>query len=324
MPAESECFVENTMNETIPSQEKPILVTGLHRSGSTWFAKILGASPQLGYIREPFHPYHRPGIFASRVPWYYYVTRAQRAEFRSTFADVLKFRYGFVNEIASLRTPKDAGRMVRDASQMTWNRVKGVRAFVKDPFCLFSSEWLVNEFDLEAGLLVRHPAAFVSSCVRLSWNFNFNDLLSQPELLDDLLGEHVDEMERAERESWDLVQRCALLWKVAHATALGFLERNPNWQLILHEKLSVTPHESFKQLMADWNLKFDDSVKNQIDKFSSAGNPKEAKQGVAHSLLRDSKANVENWKDRLTSEQIQKTRDIAGDVASKFYGPDDW
>ena len=34
---------------------RPILVTGSHRSGSTWLGQMIGASDAVGYIHEPFN-----------------------------------------------------------------------------------------------------------------------------------------------------------------------------------------------------------------------------------------------------------------------------
>jgi len=42
--------------------KNPILVTGSHRSGTTWVGKILALSPEVGYIQEPFHPRHNMAI----------------------------------------------------------------------------------------------------------------------------------------------------------------------------------------------------------------------------------------------------------------------
>ena len=36
-------------------RKKPILVTGSHRSGSTWVGKILNLSNETYYINEPFN-----------------------------------------------------------------------------------------------------------------------------------------------------------------------------------------------------------------------------------------------------------------------------
>ena len=61
---------------------KPILVTGTHRSGTTWTARMLAAAPELGYIWEPFNPLQRPGICAAPFGhWFTYVTRSNEAQY---------------------------------------------------------------------------------------------------------------------------------------------------------------------------------------------------------------------------------------------------
>jgi len=52
----------------VSGEVKPILVTGSHRSGTTWAGRVLAFSPTpLGYIWEPFNPRHRPGTFPIRA-----------------------------------------------------------------------------------------------------------------------------------------------------------------------------------------------------------------------------------------------------------------
>ena len=38
------------------SSGPPILVTGAHRSGTTWVGKMLALAPGIGYVHEPFSP----------------------------------------------------------------------------------------------------------------------------------------------------------------------------------------------------------------------------------------------------------------------------
>ncbi|UCF28983.1 MAG: sulfotransferase family protein, partial [Chloroflexota bacterium] len=55
-------------------QSSPILVTGAHRSGTTWVGKMLAAGRETAYISEPLNVWHRPGVL--RVPtqyWYTYI-----------------------------------------------------------------------------------------------------------------------------------------------------------------------------------------------------------------------------------------------------------
>lgn len=61
----------NTMNS---SNKKPILVTGSHRSGSTWVGRMLALSPSVGYIHEPFNIRHRHGICKAHFEyWFQYI-----------------------------------------------------------------------------------------------------------------------------------------------------------------------------------------------------------------------------------------------------------
>lgn len=48
-----------------------ILITGSHRSGSTWIGRMLALSPKVGYIPEPFGLHHRPGLLASPFQWWF-------------------------------------------------------------------------------------------------------------------------------------------------------------------------------------------------------------------------------------------------------------
>src|SRR5882672_1880226 len=57
------------LTETNPDQagSRPILVTGAHRSGSTWVGRMIARSPTIRYIHEPFNPdAFKPGICAAR------------------------------------------------------------------------------------------------------------------------------------------------------------------------------------------------------------------------------------------------------------------
>ena len=58
---------------------------------------------------------------------------------------------------------------------------------LKDPIALFSTPWLVDRFNVHAVVMIRHPAAYVSSVSRLGWRFDFGYLLGQDLLMRDLL-----------------------------------------------------------------------------------------------------------------------------------------
>ena len=57
-----------------PRQRTPILVTGAHRTGTTWVGKMLAASRQAAYLSEPLNLWHRPGVLRTPLQhWYTYI-----------------------------------------------------------------------------------------------------------------------------------------------------------------------------------------------------------------------------------------------------------
>jgi hypothetical protein len=146
----------------------PILVTGAHRSGTTWIGKMLALSPEIGYISEPLNRWHRPGVMRAPVQyWYTYICADNEAEFLPALQETAQFNYHPWEEFRSLRSWKDALRMGRDGSIFLRGRVFHQRALLKDPFAVFSAPWFAQRLGSQVVISVRHPAAFVSSLVRL-------------------------------------------------------------------------------------------------------------------------------------------------------------
>ena len=60
----------------------PILVTGTHRSGTTWVGKMLAADAMTAYISEPLNVLHRPGVFHAKVKyWYQYICEENEMQY---------------------------------------------------------------------------------------------------------------------------------------------------------------------------------------------------------------------------------------------------
>lgn len=175
----------------------PILVTGAHRSGTTWVGKMLAASHQVAYISEPLNVFHRPGVFSAPVShWYTYISWENEHLYLPAFRKMLAYQYGVLTEIRSLRSGKDFLRMLRDLSTFLVGRFGRRRALIKDPFAVFSTAWFVQRLQAQVVITVRHPAAFASSLKRLKWKFNIKkNVLTQPLLVRDYLETYRSEIE---------------------------------------------------------------------------------------------------------------------------------
>lgn len=301
----------------------PILVTGAHRSGTTWVGKMLAANSAVAYVSEPLNVWHRRGVYRPEVKnWYQYITPENEADFLPAFKELLEFRYHLFAEILSLRSQKDFLRMGRDLSIFTKGRLFGQRPLLKDPFAVFSAPWFAQRLNCKAVVTIRHPGGFASSLKRLGWNFDFRSLLDQPLLMRDHL-----EADRADMETMpadDVVGQSALLWRMIYRSVHAARSLFPDFKLVRHEDLSLNPIAGYKSLYESLDLPFDDKVRDTILNSSSSENPSELSKKKVHSVKLDSRANMSNWKKRLAPEEIARIRKLTEDVSPLFYADDEW
>jgi Sulfotransferase family len=310
----------------------PLLVTGSHRSGSTWVGRTLARAPGVVYVEEPFHPGHRPGICRARPSrWYHYVCRENEDQggWRRALERTLGLRYDLAAELPALgglrdTGPRDIGRLARDWGRFTLGRWRGGRALMKDPIAFFSTPWIAERFGAQVVVLTRHPAAFASSLKRLDWTFDFGNWLDQPLLVRDQLGPWRAELEAFRAAPGDVIDQAALCWKVIAGVTRRWEEEHPNWHFRTHEQLSREPVNEYRGLFEALGLPFSEAIAQALEVSTRADNPAEAPSGTAHALKRDSRANISNWKTRLDADEVRRLRDGVGEAAEHFYGQEDW
>jgi hypothetical protein len=299
----------------------PLLVTGAHRSGSTWLGLVLVRAPGTIYLNEPFHPNHTRGHCGADFGcWFRYVCDANAAEYRPALERMLRLTY---DHGAERRGPAPAriGRRLRDWWYFTRHRLRGDLPVMKDPLAFFSTEWLARALGMRPVVLVRHPAAFASSLKRAGWDFDFENLLGQPLLMRDLLGPLEDELRAATRRGRDLIGDAILLWKAIYGTAATWRERYPDWVFVRHEDLSLDPLGAFPPLFEALGLEFGPAARAYVGETTSATNPGEVAGTALHEHRRDSRANVTNWKQRLEPDEIARVREALAGPAEPFYAP---
>ena len=301
----------------------PILVTGGHRTGTTWIGRLLAADPHVAYISEPLNVLHRPGVLRSKVGhWYAYVCAENEASYYSAFLELLRYRYHLWDEMAALKSAHDVLRMARDLRTFSLGRLLQQRPLLKDPFAVFSLVWFAERLNCRIVVAVRHPAAFVSSLKRLGWSFDFADLLHQPLLMRDHLEPYRAAMESCSRD--DVIGQASLLWVIIYRTVDTIRQRLPDAQIVRHEDLSREPVEHFRRLYQALGLHFSPRVERQILESSSSENPDQLSPSRTHSVHLDSRANLGSWKRRLSADEIDRVHEIAGEAASLYYGEDEW
>jgi hypothetical protein len=201
-------------------------------------------------------------------------------------------------------------------------RLQGQRALLKDPFAVFSTPWFAQKLNCQVVITIRHPGGFASSLKRLNWPFDFRDLLDQPMLMRDHLESDRADMEAMQAD--DIVGQSALLWRMIYRSVHATRELFPDFKIVRHEDLSLDPVAGYKLLYESLGLTFDEKARDTILNSSSSENPTELSKKKVHSVKLDSRANMNNWKKRLTPEEITRIRKLTEDVSHFFYSDTEW
>lgn len=304
--------------------KRPILVTGSHRSGTTWAGRMLCMSGEAGYIHEPFNPDRKPGWAGGQVPlWFTYVTHENESRYAPIIDDAVRFRYPLRRNLAFVRNARSARLMALDLPPSLVCRLKRPRPLLKDPIALFSAEWLAGRYGAQVVVMIRHPAAFAASLKALNWHFKFKGWLAQPALLRDWLHPWEADMRRCLAENVDVVEEAIVMWSAMHHVVRELQARNPAWTFVRHEDLAAHPLEGFRSLYESLDLVYSPRVARRIEAHSRPG--KLAGGGRHHtSVRRDSRAATTTWRQRLTRDEIRRVREGVEGVAPYFYGDEDW
>jgi hypothetical protein len=284
----------------------PILVTGSHRSGTTWLANMLSLADGTLMAHEPFNiepwAYSLGGLAEH---WFAYAPGLPQDAALEAFGAVLDRR---------------ARRAFLKSQWQHWlPPLRRGRLVIKDPIAALSSEWLARNHDLEVVVVVRHPLAFAASLKRLGWTRPFGHFLVQERLMEDHLGPYRAEIEDAPR---DVVGQAALLWKCLYGTLSTYLARNPGWHVRSHEELSADPAGGLRGLYQALGLEWTAGVQDGVARHTRSGNPVSAPRGRVHQLRRDSAASVSQWKGILTAGEVARVQQMTRPVSGLYY-PDE-
>jgi hypothetical protein len=304
---------------------RPILVTGIHRSGSTWLGQTLARSRDVIYIAEPFNPEHPPGICdLARDHWLLYVCDENQERFAPALDHTMALSYSALAQWRHDSSWTGLRQLIGEWRDVRAARRTGKRVLLKDPIALFSAPWLARRYQMQVVVLIRHPAAFAASWKRVRWNFDYENLVAQPALLRDLLAPFETQIRDYARKPPDFIDSAIMQWNLAHH-AIGIFERqHPEWIFVRHEDLSADPVAAFERLFPRIGLDFTDDVRRWIANVTAPTNPVDADEGVIHQIVRDSAATRKSWKRKLDAGEIQRIRRGVEPIASRYYDDCEW
>lgn len=285
------------------SSDRPILVTGHPRSGTSWVGNVISASPEVFQLYEPFNPEAPVSI---SVPDKFYAMDADAPKTIKHELDEILGLGHVANRILKVpvgvlqgksKQPNPAGRFVVRRIRDREPFLSPKRVCVKDPIGIYASDWLAKEYDAMGVVMVRHPCAVISSYLALKWDSEYPSF-SKYDLAPDAeyLKPKVDAYHRGELSDLDVK---ILQWQVLAEETLALKERYPNWVFVVHDFLCQAPDEWFAYIFDQLDLPYDKETRAKVLAESSANNSTDPDKHVQHSHARDSRALVNAWQDRL-------------------------
>ena len=314
---------------------RPILITGMARSGGSWVSRMVAGSGEVVHINEPFNRRHPPGLTPGilDVPpprAYQYVGAHNEERYVAGFRDMLRLRYNVAAELRANRNVYDLAKMAKYATAISHGRKRGRRPLIDDPYMVFAADWMARRLDCQVVMLVRHPAGIVSSLARIGtgWSDNLPDIAAQPELVRDYLAPYAGELERAAREPLDPIAHGALLWRLIHAGIAQQAERNPGFVVARYEDLAADPMNEFRNLYGHIDgVTFNRDAAETVRSGCLAGPAQRqvpwGRVGLGRTAFQpmQSFTNAWAWRDRLTADEVAEVIARTRDVAERFYTP---
>jgi hypothetical protein len=288
---------------------------------------MLAESGAYHYLYEPFNPTSGVGRDVCDVPftrYFTYISPDDESLYYRPLRDLVRGRYRWWRALPAARSRADLARIWRTYREFERHRRNGIQPLIKDPIALVSAEWLASRFDLDVVIMVRHPAAFVSSMRRMGWGFApRNWALSQPALMRDFLEPYRAELEDLDANGGDLIAQTSLVWKVLNYMVMKYQERHPNWLFVRHEDVSADPISGFAALYGRLGLDFHDGIRATIEGYSNESNPEQA-EGSVNTIKLNSKRNIMGWRKRLTPDEVARIRECVEPISSHFYNDAEW
>jgi hypothetical protein len=277
---------------------RPILVTGVPRSGNTWLARLLALSPGTALTgREPMNPRGRQyALGGSLHSW----TRLTEASPHQRFALRTAYRGWNPMVFSKFGTRQWAGPLPR------------TRVVVKDPYAMLSLPVVVAATGATPVLVYRHPGAVLVSYRRVGWSPRLDEvaaIAADPEVR--ALGldlPHVPDggtsvSAREMGAFWSVLMELAL----ADAAEAGAL-------VVSHAELAAGGETAGRALADRLELRWSPAMGAELTKRSSG---RSVLAGQLHHFDRAPAAVADEWRTQLAEDESVEVEEVSAHTLAK-------
>ena len=275
------------------------LVTGAHRSGTTWIGKMLAGDPAIGVIHEPLNLDYG---MRHADQWYPCADDLRQAEIvRAVIEPALNGRGRYKARPSDPLLKRVTRSLTGGPDEWRYrNAMRWADHLVfKDPFAVLSSAWLARQYDMQVVVMVRHPCAYLASLKRMSW------MPPTQIVADNLYPEgRPRELEDRISQAQSFAERTGLFWSLIYGHVLKAREVEPERILLMrHEDVSTAPDAYAPQLLDHLRINRREGI---VERFrsSTSGEIVSPPEGVIHAFERDAYKMVSFWREKLTEDEI--------------------
>lgn len=274
---------------------RPVLVTGMPRSGTTWLARELAESPGTAFPgREPMNPRGRQYALGGTVDGWVRLTDLTRKQ-----QLILRHAFGGWNPMVYSRY----GRR-QWLAPLPW-----IRVIVKDPFSMPSLSVVSAATRAQTVVVYRHPAAVLASYRRMGW-------APQPE-----------EMRQIERfapatigpppELDNDLRVVGRMWIVLHSILIADLPTLKDTLVVSHEQLASGGPAAVDRLRNQLGLA---SPRRYLGASAKAAprTPTNTDPTKLHNLDRDPKAVAGAWRETIPPRELAELEDMIGGLLTEL------
>jgi hypothetical protein len=296
-----------------------VLVVGLPRSGTTWFARALASGPNARYVHEPDNvesgPYARVGMRGlrhdpsltpgERVPAY---ERMWDVAFRGGWPSGSLARQS-IRAAVSRRVPNGVREAIQRSLTALATRTPPAdgTVIVKSVYCYFAMEWLAQRYAPAIAIVWRNPANMLPGYLDRGWIAD--ELKTRPPLPvrfgDTSVWPPPAEF-GTENVLWSICARMTILLETA--------ARHPDWHVYRHEDIAANPAERFRRVFDDLGLAWSPDVERFLERSNTRGSGWDV-QRLAEEESSVWKRRLDPAQVRLTLEVMRRFADVAGDPA---------
>ena len=320
-------------------QYKPIFISGVPRSGTTWIAKVLGSDQKVRLLSEPdnekysfiarqwkqsLHRYPYGDIQGNydQTQNYYKAIFSGRFPINRSWINHLLnnlFQYNSVKNEKHI-IEKEL-RLMNKSSQITSQRLltdllyyltldgwkfQKKRLIIKSVHSGLCLPLIEHHFNPTIILMLRHPANIIASCLELNIQDANRKIFNRPEL-SGLISQYKNQINQLN----DPLSYMGLQIGIFYYLWGNLLNNHKNWIVKTHEDLCEDPIEKYRLLYNELNLNWNNNIITKISNMNKPG-----KGFKTFRVLEDLK---NKWKKTLNRDQIIKIQKGYSILPIKYY-----